>query len=151
MQNLKILNSKEIKKIHSMLNENFGFEEKLDYGFLANNKNKIYIINKDFADIDIEKIRINSLGLYLGETYDNDIRLSIEGSQIIGKKAKKNVVELDKQETKDWLRGIDIEKETGIRGFIILKHNTDFLGCGKAVDKKILNFVPKNRRLKVND
>jgi len=109
------------------------------------------MINKDFSEIDIEKIRINSIGLYFGETFHNEIRLSIEGSQLIGKDCTKNILELNEKESKEWLKGIDIDKEVEDRGFVIIKHDKDFLGCGKAVESKILNYVPKNRRLRVSD
>jgi NOL1/NOP2/fmu family ribosome biogenesis protein len=33
-------------------------------------------------------------------------------------------------------------------GFVILKHENDFLGTGKYKNEKILNFVPKARRFK---
>ncbi len=151
MQNLKILNSRETKNIYKLLKERFSFDKTLDYSFLINNKNRIYMINKDFSEIDIEKIRINSIGLYFGETFHNEIRLSIEGSQLIGKDCTKNILELNEKESKEWLKGIDIDKEVEDRGFVIIKHDKDFLGCGKAVESKILNYVPKNRRLRVSD
>ena len=134
-----------------MLEKRFGFKEKLDYVFLMNNKNRIYLINKDFSSVDTSKLKINSLGLYFGETKDGNIRLSIEGSQIIGNNCSDNVLELDEKEARDWLKGIDIDKELENKGYALIKHKDDFLGCGKIVDKKILNFVPKNRRLRVSD
>jgi NOL1/NOP2/fmu family ribosome biogenesis protein len=151
MDNLKILNSRETKNIHSKLKERFGFEKSLDSAFLINNKNRVYIINKDFSKIDTKKLRINSVGLYFGEINKSEVRLSIEGAQLIGKDCSKNILELDEKETKEWLKGFDLYKDIKDKGFIILKHKEDFLGCGKAVEAKILNYVPKNRRLKVSD
>ena len=151
MQNLKILNTKEIKHIHSMLEKEFGFHKKLDYVFLMNNKNRLYMINKDFSKIDSSKIRINSMGMYFGETRDGEIRLSIEGSQLIGKDCSKSILELSDKEAREWLKGIDLDKELDDKGYVLIKHNNDFLGCGKAVEKKVLNFVPKNRRLRSSD
>jgi len=147
MQNLKILNSKEKKEILKMLEKQFGFKQKLDYVFLKNNKDKIFIVNKDFSEIDLSKLRINSVGLYFARQINNDIRLSIEGSQIIGKKASKNIIELSKEEMMDWLRGNDLNKETKSKEFVLLKHENDFLGSGKCAEGKILNYVPKARRV----
>ncbi|MCK5282905.1 MAG: hypothetical protein KAK00_05845 [Nanoarchaeota archaeon] len=151
MQNLKILNSKEIKNIHNLLKKRFEFEKHLEYVFFLNNKNRIYITNRDLSKIDTSHLRINSIGLYFGELHNNEIRLSIEGSQIIGKNSSKNVLELNEKESREWLKGIDIDKKYEEKGYVILKHNEDFLGCGKAVESKILNYVPKNRRLRVSD
>lgn len=97
MQKLKILNNKEIKGILKLLDNQFGFKEKFDYVFLMSSKNKIYLVNKNIGEIDIEKLRIDAIGLYFGELNHGELRLSIEGSQIIGKKASKNIVELDKK------------------------------------------------------
>ena len=151
MQNLTILNSKEIRKIHELLNSQFGYNKELDFAFLQSNRNRLYIVNRDISKIDLKKLRVNSVGLYFGETYDSKIRLSIEGSQLIGKDCDKNVLELDEKESRNWLKGFDIEKEALDQEFVLLKHKSDFLGCGKAAKGRIFNFVPKNRRLKSSD
>ena len=76
------------------------------------------------------------------------IRLSIEGSQIVGLKAAKNVVDLDEEETKRWFKGEDLEKECkDCSGFVVLRHKNDFLGTGKYTNGKILNYVSKTRRV----
>ena len=151
MQNLKILNKKEIKNILELIKTHFGCELELDYAFLMNQKNRIFIANKELFDVDTKKIRINSIGLYFGELSNNELRLTIEGSQLIGPKSTKNVVELNDSEMRKWLKGEDLEKEVGEKGFVILKHGDDYLGSGRVKDDKILNYVPKTRRLSVSD
>jgi NOL1/NOP2/fmu family ribosome biogenesis protein len=151
MQNLKILKKKDKKRFLELLKKQFGFEEKLDYNFLINTKNKIFIINKDLVNINIDKIRINSIGLYIAEFRNDEVRLSIEGSQLIGKKAKKNILELNDKQARDWMKGNDLELETKEKSFLIIKNNNDYLGSGKSTLDKILNFVPKSRRLNVSD
>ncbi len=148
MQNLKILNSKERKKILGLLEENWGFNEKLDYVFLETEKRKIYIAKKEIFDLDTSQLRVNSVGIYFAEARVG-IRLSIEGSQIVGPKAAKNVVELDDKEARQWMEGNDLDKPVETESFVILKHNNDFLGSGKSTKEgKILNYVPKTRRLR---
>ena len=151
MQNLKILNKKEIKEILTILKKQWGCGLLANYVFLMNEKKRIYIVNKDINRIDLSKLRINSLGLYFGEYRNNEIRLTIEGAQLIGKNAKKNVIELNDKEARLWLKGHDIEKKVKAKGFVILKHNTDYLGTGRYKDNKIFNFVPKTRRIKARD
>ncbi len=148
MQNLKILNKKQIKLILKKLEAQFGFKDTLDFVFLQNREGKIFLINKDIAKVDLSKLRINSIGLYFGKIEQDELRLSIEGSQLIGKKAKKNIVELNSQQLKQWLKGEDIENNKH-QDFVIIRHNKDFLGTGKAKQDKILNFVPKARRIKI--
>lgn len=151
MQNLRVLDRKDKKAFLEILENQFGFEDKLDYSFLINNKNKVFIVNKEIAGIDLNKIRINSIGLYIAEFRNNEVRLSIEGSQIIGPKAKKNIIELDEKEAREWLKGKDIEKETEAKGFVMIKHDNDYMGSGKIRGSTILNFVSKTRRLNVSD
>ena len=150
MPELKILNSREIKEIHKLIEMQWGANIKLGYGFLRNNKNRIFVINKDISKIDTSKLRLNSAGMYFCEDDKSGIRLSIEGSQIIGPKAAKNIVELSFEETKRWLKGENIEKECkDCKGFVILKNNHDFLGSGKYSNGKILNYVSKTRRVNI--
>jgi len=46
------------------------------------------------------------------------------------------------------MKGQDLQIKTGKRGFFVMKYKDDFLGCGKASQEKIGNFIPKSRRLK---
>lgn len=148
MPELKILNNREIKEIYKLIEKQWGAKVKLDYGFLENNKSRVFIISKDISKIDISKLRINSIGMYFCEIDSKGIRLSIEGTQIVGPRASKNIVELNEEETKKWFRGEDLEKECkDCSGFVILKHNNDFLGTGKYVNGKVLNYVGKTRRV----
>ena len=148
MPELKILNNKEIKEILKLIEKQWGAKLKFDYGFLKNNKNRVFIISKDISKIDISRLRLNSVGMYFCEIDKQGVRLSIEGSQIIGHKATKNIVELNEEETRKWFRGEDLEKECkDCSGFVILRHNNDFLGTGKYVNGRILNYVGKTRRI----
>lgn len=115
--------------------------------FLLNNKNKLYIADKDIGSIDTSRLRVDNVGLYVATVDDKGIRLSIEGSQILGPSAKKNVIDIDAQELREWFRGNDLEKQAETKGFVILKHKNDFVGCGRSTEKGILNFVPKTRRI----
>lgn len=150
MHKLKILNSREIKKIKEQLQEQFGYSE-LDYGFLMNEKGKIYLINKEIAQVDISQLRIDTYGMYFGEFKNEQIRLSIEGSQLIGPHATKNILEISKEQSRDWLRGRDLEIETELSAYVLVKSGKDFFGTGRLKEGKLLNFVPKSRRLKIED
>lgn len=150
MPELKILNSREIKELYSMIEKQWNAKIKLDCGFLQNSKGRIFIINRDISEIDISKLRINSIGMYFCEHGKTGIRLSIEGSRIVGPKAAKNIVELDEMETRKLFKGEDLEKECkDCSGFVILKNKSDFLGTGKYTNGKILNYVSKTRRVNI--
>jgi len=147
MPELKILNSREVKEILKLIENQWNAKLKLNYAFLKNNKNRVFIVNKDISKIDFSKLRINSLGMYFCEINNPNIRLSIEGSQIIGPTATKNIVEINEEQTKQWFKGEDLEINGNYNGFVIIKHNNDFLGTGKYKEGKVLNYISKSRRI----
>lgn len=147
MLELKILNSREIKEIYRLIEKQWGVKLKLEYAFLKNSKSRIFIVNKDISKIDFSKLRINSVGMYFCENDEIGIRLSIEGSQIVGPKAEKNIAEITEEQARQWLRGEDLEIKGDYSGFIILKCNNDFLGAGRFRNGKISNYVNKGRRV----
>ena len=147
MKNINFLNKKKIKRILELIKNQWGFEKDLDYLFVQNEKGKIYIASKEIAGIDLDKININSIGMYIAECKGADIRLSIEGSQLIGPHAKKNIVEINNKQTEQWFKGNDLDIKTDCTGFVIIRNNNDFLGTGKVSNNRILNFVPKSRRI----
>jgi NOL1/NOP2/fmu family ribosome biogenesis protein len=144
---MKFFNKKQVNKILDELKEYYGIKElKIDYAFFQNNKNKIYLISKDIKNIDAKDLRINGFGLYF-LNISKGLRLSIEGSQIVGKKATKNIHEINDEELKEWLKGYDLDCKD-IYGYKLIKNSNDFYGVGYAKENKIKNFVPKYRRIK---
>ena len=123
-------------------------EIKLDYVFMKNKDDKVYLLSKDFSKIDTENIRINSIGMYFAKLYPNGIRLSIEGSQLIGPLAKKNILEVNNDEVKNWVKGYDILTDERFNGYVIIKNNNDYFGSGFYREGKIENMIPKDRRIK---
>ena len=150
MQQFRILNSKETKEILRLLEKQFSFKNKLEYAFLKN-KEDLYLISRGIAKIDTKKFRINNLGLYFGEIKNNIIRLSIEASQLIGEKSGKNILILDDEQVLYWIAGDNIQIETDLKGYALIKHKQDYLGCGYVKDKTLLNYIPKERRLKLKE
>ncbi|MBI4980716.1 hypothetical protein HZC30_04135 [Candidatus Woesearchaeota archaeon] len=153
MQTLTILNSKEIKRIRELITAQFGHFFTTDYAYLKTEKDKLYLINKDVARIDWNKLIVDKAGMYFGEDKGNEIRLSKEGTQLLALDARKNkaelknVVELDGEETKRYFLGEDIVKELGAENrLVLLKYSHDIFGCAKYKEGKILNFMPKIHR-----
>jgi NOL1/NOP2/fmu family ribosome biogenesis protein len=148
MAQLDILNKKKVKEILKLIKKQWDADFNADLVFLMNEKGKIFLVNKEVFNLPLDKYKVNSIGLYFGELRNNELRLSIDGSQMIGDKAKKNIIELNKRQAMHWLKGQDIKTNKEYDGFVILKHENDFLGTGKYKNEKILNFVPKARRFK---
>lgn len=161
MQNLKILNKKESFAIFDEINEQWDSKIDLSSRFvlMQNSKDKYYIANRDVFDFPLEKLRISRIGLYFGELQRDGFRLSIEGAEIVGKSAQKNVIELSDEQVEEWIRGKDVElgKREELTqkysGFLIIKNNSAFYGCGKYkisedfARASIINFYPKIRRV----
>jgi len=145
---MKALKSKEVKAVLKRINEQYNINIELDYYFFMNNRNRLYIINKDYNNINENELNIRNHGLYFGEYKNNEMRLSIEAAQLIYNKYQptKNVLEL--QDAEPWLKGNDIEINKEDTGFLIIKYKDDILGSGKIKNNKLLNFTPKIRRLK---
>ena len=146
MKNFKLLNSKDIKKLNNQLEGQFGnvFNFK-EYIVFQTPKDKIYIVNRDFGEYDFSKLKINNIGLYFLSIVKDGLRFSIEGSQLF--KAKKNILELNKNNFEKWMTGKDLDLEVE-KGYVIIKYGDEFLGCGKSNGEKIFNYVPKERRVK---
>ncbi len=145
---LKIYNSKEKKVFLKKLFKQFGFEPKKEYVYMESGKQKLYVVNADIAKVNLDDYRIDSIGLYIGKYQLDGFRPSIEGSQIIGPLAKKNVVEITLEQRHEWLKGQDINVE-GPNEIVIVKQGEDYLGAGKIVNGKLLTGIPKSRRLNV--
>lgn len=147
MQKLKILNTREVKEIKEFLKEEFGFLGGLEHAFLLNDKGRLFIVNKDISRVELEKLRVDRYGLYFGEWKKGELRLSMEGGWMIGRKGKKNLVELSAEEVKRYFLGEELEKELGLKGrYVLLKYKKDVLGCARYKEGRILNFLPKIHR-----
>ncbi len=149
IKNMRFLNHKELKEILKRIKDNWGAELNDDeFAFLMNGKNRFFIVSRDIERLELPKLRINNVGIYFGELTDRgELRLTIEGSAIVGMKATKNVADISKELARAWFKGEDIDYGSEENAFVIVRHGRDFLGCGKLVDGRILNYVPKARRV----
>ncbi len=161
MFTFKLLNSKERKRVLEQLEAQFGLDPSFlkKYAFLLQEtKQRLYLANANIVEEDLESLRPDALGLYFGTLIpNNEIRLTIEGGQLLGPFATKNVLELDDEQFRHWIRGNALDLATEQRGFLLLKHNNDYCGCGKPVlDEKhgtvsLHNYIPKTRYVRSDD
>ena len=153
MQKLTILNTREIKKLREIVKKQFNHFPKEDYAYLMNEKNKVFLINKDIAKIELKNLRIDKMGLYFAEWKNTEARLSKEGAQLLVNDAKRNKIKLEniivftKNEVKSYFEGNDLQKDLGEENkFVILEYDENVLGCAKYKEKIIINFLPKIHR-----
>ncbi len=70
---------------------------------------------------------------------------------MIGNESGKNILTLDDEQVLYWIAGENIRVETSLRGYVLIKNKKDYLGCGYVKDKTLLNYIPKERRLKLKE
>ena len=144
MARIRILKSKEVKALRKLLEKQWGFGEKPDYAFLMK-EDEIFVVNREIGEIPLERLNIYSLGLKFGEIKKGDLVLTIEGSQLVGPKAKKNVIELSAKEANAWIKGVSVRNNSNLEGYVLIKSENDFIGTGRIFEGKVINLIPRPR------
>jgi len=150
---LEILNKEKTRQITEKLKEQFGIHN-IKGIFVKKGRERIFLFQGNFTSKEIYEINeitpIERAGVYIGKYVpaEEAIRLSIEGTQVFRDQINKNIFELDREQAEEWMSGNELNLKPGTRGFVVMKFQDDLLGCGKASEEKITNFIPKNRRLK---
>jgi NOL1/NOP2/fmu family ribosome biogenesis protein len=153
MKKFKILNTREIKRFKIVLVETFGYSLKKDYAYLMNDRDRVFLINKDLVKVDLNKLVVDRIGLYFAEYKNGSVRLSKEGAQLLVQEAKENnvkldcLLELEEIEAKSYFKGVDLRKDLGEEPkTLILTYKDNVLGYAKYKEGKILNYLPKIHR-----
>lgn len=148
---LKILNKKEKQEIEKKLNHQFGIQ-KIPGVILSRGRERLFLFSGNFNEKQIKNLEkivpVERIGVYFAKIVDWQIRLSIEGTQILKNQITRDIFELNKEQAEEWMMGRELNLKSGKKGFLVMKYKDDFLGCGKASEHKIGNFIPKTRRLK---
>lgn len=154
---IKAINKKEMDK---KLEEIYGV--KLPRGQVIQwSKEKLRIFTGDVSERELNFlasiVNVEIIGLYFAFQKDNELRFSFD-SLFLAKDAKKNILEINGEQFKQWISGQEIEineeQKAGLKDsqtqYILLKYKDDVIGCGKYTQTKVLNFIPKERRLRLN-
>ena len=149
---LEFLSKQERQKLLEELEKKFGISG-INYLFLKTGKEKIRAFSGSLSREELSAlaraVNIELIGLYFAKQQgnNNEIRLSHDAVSLLRDKIIRNIIELTKDEAEKWLKGQDIEKKAE-KGIFVLKHEDDLIGTGKSSGEKIINFVPKERRIK---
>jgi len=148
---IKIFSKKEKAELVSQLNKQFGIQS-VDGIISMRGQERLFLFQGNFNEKQIHELEntipVERVGIYFGKLIDDKIRLSIEGTHLLKEQITENIFELNDEQTEQWMRGNELLIKTGKNDFLVMKYKGDFLGCGKASENKITNFIPKNRRLK---
>ena len=141
----------DVEQLQRILKKNYGVEFNFkEFNVYQNKEGKIYLVSKGIDRKMVEKsIRA---GLYFGKIKRNEkIQLSVEGAQLIGGDAKKNVVVVDKKNLLRFMEGFDVVPRKLIEceehNFVLVTNGRDFFGCGLLAEGKVRSLVPKGRRI----
>jgi NOL1/NOP2/fmu family ribosome biogenesis protein len=145
------LSKGEKKDFLDKLEEQFGIE-KINYLFIKSGREKIRAYSGNLSKEELKKlnqcVRIEGIGLYFAKEEERGLRLSIDASNLLAEKIKKNILEIDEEQARRWMRGENLEIDNNLRGILVIKFKEYLLGCGKAGDGRLYNFVPKERRVR---
>ncbi len=149
---MKFCSDEEKRETESIIARNYGC--KFDLGqfcvFKTERGDKVWLCSKKILELDLGGLHINSLGMYLGKLKGGRINLSIEGSQMVGGRATKNVVIVDDAGARKFIQGFDADamEKAGCEdgNFVLVKCGGDFFGSGRLSGDRVENMIPKNRR-----
>lgn len=151
MSRFETLNRKERDRILEKLKEQFGIE-KLNYLLIRQGREKLRAFSGSLSREELEtlgeNINIETLGIYLAKEENGEIRLSHDAASLLQNQITKNIIQVNDEQAKSWLRGQDLEINTRLSGPVAIKYKGLFIGCGKASLNRVTNFVPKERRVK---
>lgn len=151
MEYIKILAAQEKKQIEQKLNQQFGIKE-IPGKIVMRGAERLFFFTGEINEAEIRKIEdiipIEKIGVYFAKLINDDMKLTIEGTQILHSQINKGIFEINDTQAEEWMMGRELSIKTGLRGFVVIKNRSDLLGCGKASQDKITNFIPKSRRLK---
>ena len=149
--NIHFIKSSEKKRIVQELNLQFGIQ-KLPYLLIKSGKEKIRAFSGHLSKEEIKSIsyitNIELIGVYLIKK-EESLRLTLDATHLLKDQIIKSTVEITDEQLNDWIRGYNLEIQTS-RGIKVIRHGSDFVGCGKSNTQKIFNYIPKDRRLKMS-
>ena len=153
IKKMKVLEKEEVENLEGLIEKNYGIRIDLNqFLVLFGSEEKIWLASKEIANLDMRKFPVNSIGMNFGKIKRNDkINLTVEGAQMIGKQATKNVVVLDEQTAQKFLQGSDAKPQQEINceyhNFSIVKSGEDVLGSSPLTEEGLQNLLPRSRRI----
>lgn len=149
--NLDIYDSRRRKRLLEQLHDRFGIKDVPKFLF-ETGKEKIRGFSGDLTIDELYGLaritNIEFLGLYLFRADDErSVRMSFDACLLFAEQISKNILELNDEQLKTWMKGDNLPFDVA-KGMYIVRHKGDFFGCAIYDGEKLMNFVPKERRLR---
>jgi len=143
------INSKQRKEVAAVVLDTYGAVLPRDNVLFLLGEDKYSLGTRDVEPFLSLGLRIERIGVYIGQFQHGEFRVSIEGSQILGPLATRGVMVLSTTQRSEWLLGKDVLLEgnqlLAQPRFHIIRCGDDWLGAGKVKNGVLLNYVPKER------
>lgn len=148
--NVEFYDSKKKRKLLAQLNSQFGVTE-IPRVLFETGKEKVRGFSGDLTIDELYSLdrlaNVEFMGLYLFRPDLGYLRISFDGALLLKEQISKNVVLLTDEQVEKWMNGASLE--LGLeRGIYAVKHGEDVFGCGISDGKVLINFVPKERRIR---
>ena len=130
-----------MEEVRERLKENYGIE--LEGLFSVTKKGKVWFYKEEIG------INAQRRGIYLGEFKPDGIRLNVYTASWLGRMAKKNIINISKEEFCKLLNGERVPYKTE-PGYYVIKLGNDFVGSVRATGKELIPFFPKEFRSMVS-
>lgn len=124
------------------------FEAEVPKGKILARKTKDGVKYFLFSGDENPGLDIEWTGLHIGTIIGGVFQPTIEGAQLLGPSAGKNVVSVSREEAEKLMSGEEIGVETSDEGVVLLEVEGLFFGAGKSEKGKIKQFITKSRILK---
>lgn len=135
---LEKIPKKEKKEILNFLEEKYGVSQELfkKYELYSGTEDKISLGPKS-----ILKFSINTGLLIL-----RDKKPTTSFFQTFGKYVTKNFIILNKEQTYNYIKGKDLEFESDLQGYVLIRYESFNIGCGFLKNNILKNQLPKTRQ-----
>ncbi len=140
------------QEIFEFFKSRFGIDRKEfgDLEFFEKSKGRVFALNKGSVEF-LDKTKPVSFGLLFGRKHAT-FKPSSVIVQIFGNEATKNILILDKEQTKSFIQGADLEIENSgdcTQGYVIVKYKEYPLGVGLLKEGRLKNMLQKGKRTNV--
>ena len=149
---VEFYNAKKKKELLERLNEQFGVTS-LPKILFETGKERIRGFSGDLTIDELYDLadisNVEFIGLYLFKQDMEFIRLGFDGALLLKEQFVKNVVNLTDEQVDKWMNGHNLDIVLG-KGIYVVMYGKDVFGCGVSDGKGLINFVPRERRIRRN-
>ena len=115
---IKILTAQETNKIREQLKEQFGISN-IPGKIIRLGEEKIFLFTGAADENEIEKIEqsapVEKIGVYFAKIINDEIKLTIEGTQILKEQISKNIFEINDELAEEWMMGRELNIKSGMK------------------------------------